>query len=95
MGIRFRKSINLGPLRINLSKSGISYSFGFGGIRASKLVNKNEKITINSPVNGLFFAKEKTNPKNDKKILKFGILSTILFLFFGRKKATKKTTSRR
>ena len=26
MGLRFRKSINLGPLRINLSKSGVGFS---------------------------------------------------------------------
>lgn len=34
MGFRFRKSVNLGPLRINLSKSGVGYSVGskFGRI---------------------------------------------------------------
>ncbi len=28
MGFRFRKSINMGGFRVNISKSGIGYSFG-------------------------------------------------------------------
>jgi hypothetical protein len=35
MGLFFRKSIKLGPLRINLSKSGIGISFGVPGARVS------------------------------------------------------------
>ena len=33
MGWYYRKSIGLGPFRINLSKSGIGYSVGAGGFR--------------------------------------------------------------
>jgi hypothetical protein len=33
MGWSYRKSIGLGPFRINLSKSGIGYSVGGGGFR--------------------------------------------------------------
>lgn len=37
MGINFRKSINLGGgFRINLSKSGIGYSWGVKGFRVTK-----------------------------------------------------------
>lgn len=40
MGFRFRKSINLGGgVRINLSKSGIGYSFGVPGLRYTKSPN--------------------------------------------------------
>lgn len=40
MGFRFRKSINLGGgVRINLSKSGIGYSFGVPGLRYTKSAN--------------------------------------------------------
>lgn len=40
MGFRFRKSINLGGgFRINLSKSGIGYSFGVPGLRYTKSAN--------------------------------------------------------
>ena len=36
MGFSFRKSIKLGPLRVNLSKSGIGLSAGVRGARVSK-----------------------------------------------------------
>ena len=37
MGLRFRKSINLGGgFRINLSKSGVGYSWGAKGYRVTK-----------------------------------------------------------
>ena len=36
MGFSFRKSIKLGPARINLSKSGVGYSIGAGGLRYTK-----------------------------------------------------------
>ena len=37
MGLRFRKSLNLGKgFKLNLSKSGIGYSFGFKGFRIGK-----------------------------------------------------------
>jgi hypothetical protein len=36
MAWNFRRSINLGPLRINLSKSGIGYSVGGPGFRVGQ-----------------------------------------------------------
>lgn len=36
MGFNFRKSIKIGPARINLSKSGVGYSVGAGGLRYTK-----------------------------------------------------------
>ena len=37
MGLRFRKSVNLGGgFRINFSKSGVGYSFGGKGFRYTK-----------------------------------------------------------
>lgn len=36
MGWNFRRSVNLGPLRINASKSGIGYSIGGRGFRIGK-----------------------------------------------------------
>lgn len=37
MGFRFRKSINLGSsFKINLSKSGVGYSFGGKGFRITQ-----------------------------------------------------------
>lgn len=40
MGFRFRKSIKLGLARINLSKSGIGFSVGAGGLRYTKSPNR-------------------------------------------------------
>ena len=40
MGLRFRKSIKLGGgFRLNLSKSGVGYSWGTKGFRISKSVS--------------------------------------------------------
>jgi hypothetical protein len=36
MGWSFRRSINLGPVRINISRSGIGYSVGASGFRAGR-----------------------------------------------------------
>jgi len=36
MGLIYRKSINLGPFRVNLSGSGIGYSVGGSGFRVGK-----------------------------------------------------------
>jgi hypothetical protein len=36
VGFSFRKSFNLGPMRLNLSKSGIGVSAGVKGLRLSK-----------------------------------------------------------
>ena len=33
MGFTYRKSVNLGPFRVNLSKSGLGYSVGGRGFR--------------------------------------------------------------
>lgn len=40
MGFSFRKSIKIGPARINLSKSGVGYSVGAGGLRYTKSPKK-------------------------------------------------------
>jgi hypothetical protein len=36
MGLFYRKSVNLGPFRVNLSGSGIGYSVGGRGFRVGK-----------------------------------------------------------
>ena len=48
MGWNFRKSIKIGPARINLSKSGVGYSVGAGGVRFTKRAGsrKKEKFSI-------------------------------------------------
>ena len=68
MGIRFRKSINLGPIRINISKSGVGFSFGFKGLRLTKKAKGGFRATASIPGTGIsyvkdFDGKEDTNKK--------------------------------
>lgn len=59
MGLRFRKSINLGcGLRINLSKSGIGYSFGVKGARITKTANGRTRTTLSIPGSGISYVTE-------------------------------------
>lgn len=48
MGFNFRKSIKIGPARVNLSKSGIGYSVGAGGVRYTKSPKRKKKSKGNS-----------------------------------------------
>ena len=59
MGFRFRKSINLGPIRINLSKSGVGYSVGTKGARITKTAKGSTRTTLSIPGTGISFVKEK------------------------------------
>ena len=60
MGFYFRKSIKLGPIRINFSKSGISFSFGVKGAS----INIGPKNTsLNLGKKGLYYKKSISNKK--------------------------------
>ena len=58
MGWRFRRSIGFGPLRWNLSKSGIGYSWGIPGIRVSTTPNGRRYLWLSLPGTGLAWSKE-------------------------------------
>ena len=59
MGFRYRKSINLGGgFRINLSKSGIGYSWGVKGYRVSKTANGKTRTTASIPGTGISYVHE-------------------------------------
>lgn len=65
MGVRFRKSINLGGgLKINLSKSGIGYSWGVKGYRITKTAKGNIRKTVSIPGTGISFVDEVGHVKN-------------------------------
>lgn len=54
MGFRYRKSINLGGgFRINLSKSGIGYSWGTKGMRFTKKASGGTRSTFSIPGTGI------------------------------------------
>ena len=59
MGLRFRKSINLGGgFRINLSKSGIGYSWGGKGFRMTKTARGTTRRTFSIPGTGISWVDE-------------------------------------
>jgi hypothetical protein len=55
MGLYIRKSINLGILRINFSKSGIGFSIGVPGFRIVKPAKG--KIYLQTGKNGIYYRK--------------------------------------
>lgn len=63
MGIRYRKSFNAGPVRINLSKTGIGYSTGTRGFRYTKKANGNTQTTFSLPGTGLSYVDEHSKRK--------------------------------
>ena len=59
MVFRYRKSINLGGgFKINISKSGIGYSWGVPGYRITKTARRNTKKTYSIPGTGLSYVDE-------------------------------------
>ena len=68
MGLRFRRSINLGlGFRINLSKTGIGYSWGFPGYRITKMANGGNRTTYSIPGTGISYVEQngKNSARND------------------------------
>ena len=62
MGFRFRKSINLGGgFRINISKSGIGYSWGVKGFRITQTSRGTTRKTYSIPGTGFSYVEERSN----------------------------------
>lgn len=62
MGFRFRKSINLGGgFRINISKTGIGYSWGVKGFRLTQTARGTTRKTYSIPGTGLSYVEERSN----------------------------------
>lgn len=57
MGWRFRKSIRIGPLRCNFSRSGMGVSWGIPGFRLGKSPDGRSYITFGFPGTGLYYMK--------------------------------------
>lgn len=66
MGLRFRKSVKAGPMRINFSKSGVGYSVGTKGFRYTKKANGGTRTTTSIPGTGISYVKDsrKTRPSS-------------------------------
>jgi hypothetical protein len=57
MGLRFRKSINFGPLKFNLSKKGVGQSFGFLGFRFGTTADGKKYWSFGLKGTGLYYIK--------------------------------------
>lgn len=68
MGFRYRKSINLGGgFRINLSKSGVGYSWGTKGYRITKTASGKTRRTYSIPGTGLSYVSETGQNRNRQR----------------------------
>ncbi len=60
MGWSYRKSVNFGPFRVNLSKSGMGYSFGGGGFRTGVNARGRRYKSLSIPGTGMrYYASSK------------------------------------
>lgn len=65
MGLRFRKSIRAGELgRINLSKSGVGFSYGVKGLRYTKKSGGGSRVTASVPGTGVSYVKDSGSSKS-------------------------------
>ncbi len=55
MGLNFRKSVGLGPFKVNLSKSGIGYSVGGKGFRTGVSSKGRKYSTFSLPGTGISY----------------------------------------
>jgi len=67
VGWSFRRSITLGPFRINFSKSGISYSFGMAGFRTGVNSQGRRYSSMSVPGTGLRYSKTHSSGSKKKK----------------------------
>ena len=66
MGLRYRKSVKLGGLRINFSKSGVGYSYGVKGLRYTKTAKGKDRITASIPGTGVSYVSESGEKRKSK-----------------------------
>lgn len=72
MGLRIRKSINLGAgFRVNISKSGIGYSWGTPGFRVTKTSRGTTRTTYSIPGTGISYVNESGSRKHSSTIDSF------------------------
>ena len=67
MGFRFRKSINLGKgFKVNLSKSGVGFSWGVKGARVTRTAKGDTRATVSLPGTGISYSTSLGKKKKKK-----------------------------
>ena len=64
MGLKFRKSVKMGPVRVNLSKSGVGYSVGGKGFRVTKKAGGGTRTTASIPGTGISYTTDSKKRKS-------------------------------
>ena len=85
MGMRFRKSFNLGGgARLNLSKSGIGASVGGKGFRVTKKAGGGTRTTASIPGTGISYVKDskKSGEAGGKSAVSAAVAASPNFLLF-------------
>lgn len=84
MGMRFRKSINLGGgARLNISKSGIGASAGAKGFRVTKKAGGGTRTTASIPGTGISYVKDsKKSGKAEANSAVSAVPASPNYLFF-------------
>lgn len=67
MAIFFRKSFKIGPINITLSKSGIGFSIGKGGVRVGANTNGRKSISASIPGTGVTIRKSLGSSRTKSK----------------------------
>ena len=83
MGFYYRKSIGLGPFRVNLSKQGVGYSVGVPGFRTGVSSTGRKYTTFGLPGTGMGYRTSSSANKPGQGCLVVAIaLITLAALFF-------------
>ncbi len=77
MGFSYRKSANLGPFRVNLSKSGVGYSVGRPGFRTGVSARGKRYSTFSLPGTGVSY---RTSKPTGCLVLCCGLLLIVFIL---------------
>lgn len=67
MGLRYRKSVKLGPFRVNLSKSGVGWSVGNKYARYTRKANGGTRVTTTLPGTGISHVEELGRPSGESR----------------------------
>lgn len=66
MGFKFRKSMKMGPVRVNLSKSGVGYSVGGKGARITRTAKGKTRVSAGIPGTGISYSQTLGSGKKKK-----------------------------
>ena len=81
MGFYYRKSLSLGPFRVNLGKSGVGYSVGTRGFRTGVSSRGRRYTTFGIPGTGIGYRTSRQTAGCMVLIAALGLIATALVAF--------------